>query len=565
MKKKIILPTLIVATTTLPSLSLVSCNQYEMSEMTREVIDEFRGNEELGIAGLNSVPRPSKTHQFILEYLKNRIVQITGCLSEEVNIDRAGNLYYDIPASDGYETNDTIIVQSHMDMVVAGMTEEEAKTKPIETVIDGDVIHSKEYKTSIGADNGIGVAISLYLLKHANDFNHGKIRLLFTADEDAGMIGASQMSAEWLKDNGSFIPWLINVDAEEKGIIYRCCCGNCRLEYAMSVDSTSLSGNCYQLNLDGLIGGHSASDIVKDRANADKLVFDFLDRLLSVSKIDNKSLQIVEYNHKRDSKDIMYSANQIIANGNLIFTSEYSKDQIEKFYTESIERWRQIYPGDNWNEITKKSFCRAYDEKMLKAIDAFEVEILIKLFGSQSLDVSKNPKSFYFGPLQFREPIEDKNPLVSCNIGPIDIKQDVEDKCLITANTSTRSGIGTEQSDEPLSINGLFRNYQAMAQEVGLNVTRGPTYYPWPLDEDNILVKYLSEGYEQQGITPIQYDDPAGVEPAWWSTLSEGNTKCACLGPTIDNAHSVMETLHLKDIDPVVNNIFYTIDKLITN
>lgn len=567
MKKKLI-ASILISSTIVPSIGMISCSKGPWDNIKQQVLDEFRG--------LNRVPRPSGYHDKIIPYLIERINMLAPN-EGEVQVDSANNILYDIEPTKGYEDKDTIIIQAHTDMIVAGLTQEEAEQKAIETVIEGDLLHSKNYKTSIGADNGIGVSIALFLLKHRHDFNHGRIRLLLTADEDAGMIGASQLNENWLKDpvTSDFIPWLINVDAEKLGTIYRSCCGNARLQYSMSIESEEINGNVYELNIDGLAGGHSAIDIAKNRANADKMSFEFLYNLLQLTLLTpGATLQVVQYNHEKtegeQTKDIEYTANQIIANGRLIFTSSFDEETMQIVMSVMKEQWEQEFSED-WDTVwTKTTLTKLEQAPFDRAICATENVLpdkpmfnLIHLFGLQDLQGDVPDNSFHYGVLLWRDIETKTNPEVSCNIGPIKIERVTNNIFNLTAWTSTRSGVGGG-SESLLSIDYLINLYKEYAARSVLTCTDGPKYYPWMFDGRNTLVKIMSAGYSQQGITPNPYDDPAGVEPAWWYSKSEGKTKCACLGPTIDGSHSVYETLHLDTIDPVVNNILYTIDQLMS-
>ena len=112
--------------------------------------------------------------------------------------DYYGNIWFDIPASSGYENYPKVILQGHMDMVIDGMSVEEAKTTPIKPELDFDedtgapIMHSEGHKTSLGADDGIGLSIILSLIEDKT-INHGPIRVLFTADEEDGLIGAANL------------------------------------------------------------------------------------------------------------------------------------------------------------------------------------------------------------------------------------------------------------------------------------------------------------------------------------------------------------------------------------
>ncbi|MCQ2748007.1 MAG: hypothetical protein MJ223_01935 [Mycoplasmoidaceae bacterium] len=187
-----LIPTFVLST--IPTFTTTGCSTNKLI-YTQDVIDEFVGNAKKGINGIVSCPRPGGYYDAIVPYLKSRAKALAGLTDEDIHVDNAHNIYFDIPATSGFEDADMIILQGHSDMIVAGLTDEQAKTTPIDAVIENGTLHSRNYKTSLGADDGAGIAIALTILKNRDKFNHGPIRFLMTADEDIGMVGAKALDS----------------------------------------------------------------------------------------------------------------------------------------------------------------------------------------------------------------------------------------------------------------------------------------------------------------------------------------------------------------------------------
>ncbi len=155
---------------------------------------------------ITQIPRPSKKEEAILSYL----LDFAKKHNLDAKQDKAGNIIITKEATPGKEKLPTLILQSHVDMVCEKNSdvEHDFDNDPIETVIDGDWVKAKG--TTLGADNGIGVAAELALLA-ADDISHGKIEALFTVDEETGLTGANSLEKDFL--TGSL---LINLDTEEE-------------------------------------------------------------------------------------------------------------------------------------------------------------------------------------------------------------------------------------------------------------------------------------------------------------------------------------------------------------
>jgi len=217
-----------------------------------------------------SIPHPSKHEQkisaWIQEWAKN-----LGLLIKE---DKVGNLIIKKPATIGMENRQGIILQAHMDMVPQknNDTEHDFLTDPIKPYIieSSDWVTAKG--TTLGADNGVGLASALAVMS-SDDIPHGPLEVLVTIDEEAGMSGAFGLETGWL--DGDI---LINTDSEQEGEIYMGCAGGIdgTATFKLAFEEVSANYQSFNLSISGLKGGHSGVDIDTGRANANKLLVRFL-------------------------------------------------------------------------------------------------------------------------------------------------------------------------------------------------------------------------------------------------------------------------------------------------
>ena len=217
---------------------------------------------------ITQIPRPSKKEKKILAYLLDFARQH----NLEAKQDKAGNIVIAKPATPGKENIPTVILQSHVDMVCEKNSDvtHDFDNDPIETIIDGDWI--KANGTTLGADNGIGVAAQLALLA-ADNIRHGRIEALFTVDEETGLTGANSLDKNLLTGN-----ILINLDTEEEGEIYIGCAGGKGTKAYFHYKEKDAPNKYFwfRIKVKGLRGGHSGSDIDKKLANANKILTRFL-------------------------------------------------------------------------------------------------------------------------------------------------------------------------------------------------------------------------------------------------------------------------------------------------
>lgn len=211
---------------------------------------------------ITQIPRPSKKEEKILAYL----LDFAKKHHLEARQDKAGNVVITKPATRGKEGLPTVILQAHVDMVCEKNSgvEHDFDNDPIETVIEGDWVKAKG--TTLGADNGIGVAAQLAILA-ADDIAHGKIEALFTVDEETGLTGANSLEKGFLTGD-----LLINLDTEEEGEIYIGCAGGIGTKAYFSYKPKVAPKHYFwfKVTVRGLRGGHSGSDIDKGLGNANK-------------------------------------------------------------------------------------------------------------------------------------------------------------------------------------------------------------------------------------------------------------------------------------------------------
>ncbi|MFM1581973.1 aminoacyl-histidine dipeptidase [Helcococcus bovis] len=237
---------------------------------------------------ISEIPRCSHDEEAISKF----VYEFGKSLGLESKRDEFGNVIIIKPASEGYEDKDTVILQGHMDMVCekSDSSKHDFTCDPIELQIDGDFIHANE--TTLGADDGIAVAMMMAILENKS-LKHPKIEALFTTTEETGMDGAIGLSETVLTGKN-----LINIDNEEDKIIIVGCAGgiNAYLEKRISKNEKSLSN--YEIKVSGLQGGHSGIMINEGRLNAIKLLDEIL---LELSKKVDFSLQSINGGTKHNA------------------------------------------------------------------------------------------------------------------------------------------------------------------------------------------------------------------------------------------------------------------------
>ena len=218
------------------------------------------------------IPHGSHNTKAISDYLVN--------FAKEQNIryiqDESNNVIWVAPGTCGLEDHEPVILQGHMDMVC-----EKDADCPLNMDVDGlDLAHDATSVfargTTLGGDDGIAIAYAMALIADQT-IPHPPLEVIITVDEEVGMLGASAIDVSMLKGRK-----MINLDSEDEGIFTVSCAGGARATLSLKVERKMVYGPCVRLSVDGLQGGHSGAEIHKNRANANKVMGEFMSRILKL-------------------------------------------------------------------------------------------------------------------------------------------------------------------------------------------------------------------------------------------------------------------------------------------
>ncbi len=237
---------------------------------------------------LTQIPRPSKKEVQVQQFAFN----FGKSLGLETFIDEVGNVIIRKPATPGMENRKGVILQGHLDMVPQKNNDKahDFEKDPIDAIIDKEYVRANG--TTLGADNGMGVAAAMAILE-SKDIHHGPVEALFTCDEETGMTGAFGLKPGLLKGD-----ILMNLDSETEGELYIGCAGgtNANMKFTYKEVEASRNVVAYKLSVTGLKGGHSGVDIHLGRGNSNKVLFRLLyyaamKHGLRLSSVDGGSLR----------------------------------------------------------------------------------------------------------------------------------------------------------------------------------------------------------------------------------------------------------------------------------
>ncbi len=215
---------------------------------------------------ISKIPRGSGNTKEISDYC----VKFAEEKGLSVRQDKWNNVVIRKPASPGRENEDGMIIQGHLDMVTEKLPDSphDFLKDAIELVIEGDFLTAKD--TTLGADDGIAVAMGLALLEN-DELSHPCLEVIFTSDEETGMDGA--MNLDMSDITGKYV---LNLDSETEGILTAGCAGGAKVKTVLPLARSEYKGVCYSIIITGLKGGHSGAEIDKERANADILMIRLL-------------------------------------------------------------------------------------------------------------------------------------------------------------------------------------------------------------------------------------------------------------------------------------------------
>lgn len=464
---------------------------------------------------IRKIPRCSKKEEKIREY----IVDFAKKHNLEYKVDKSGNVVIIKPGSHGMEKKPIVILQGHMDMVCEKNSDVDFDflKDPIKLKLKGDVLSADG--TTLGADNGIGLAMSLTILED-NNLKHCPIEALFTIDEESGLTGAFALESDMLKGR-----ILLNLDSEDFGIITVGCAGGGDSKITLSVKNQPINGSLESLaiKISGLRGGHSGVDIHEQRGNAIKL----LTRMLWKAR-DYYKYHITEIKGGDKHNAIPREAYAKIS----IDKSE--KDNfISTLKSEEEEILEELKPIDPKFKVDFENI-----DKLKTTLSDDSQSRLLNLL--HSLPHGVNKMSYDIPDL-----VE-----TSTNLASISINEN-----FAIMNMSTRSSIKSALQD--------FRDrIHATAELSGANVEEDKPYPGWKPNLDSNILKISQKIFKEiYGNDPKVEAIHAGLECGIIGEKFPGMDMIS-IGPTIKYPHSPEEQVHVRTVDKTYKYILKILESV---
>lgn len=420
--------------------------------------------------------------------------------------DAVGNILMSKPATPGKESLPTVVLQSHMDMVCEknNGTAHDFDNDPIETIVDGDWLRANG--TTLGADNGIGVAAELAILA-SDDIEHGPIECLFTVDEETGLTGAKALEKGFMTGD-----ILLNLDSEDEGEIFMGCAGGKDTQAVFHYESQPTNPNMQYFIIDvkGLNGGHSGGEIHKGLGNANKILVRYL--YLLGAQVDFTLCSISGGNLRNA---IAREAHAVIG---LSSNDKETARVLLNHYTADIENeLKHVDPNVRISmestEQPEKCISNAWKDKVIWALHACPHGVIGMSHDIEGL-------------------VETSTNLASVKMGPDDT---------IIVGTSQRSSIESCKNMIANQVASVFKLADAV-------VTHGDGYPGWAPNPDSKILKVAQETYKrlfnkEAKIMAIH----AGLECGLFLEKYP-NLDMISFGPTLRDVHSPNERIQIDTV-----------------
>lgn len=454
---------------------------------------------------INTIPRCSKNEDQICQWLLNW----AGGHQFKTKRDACGNILVKVPPSTGYEAAPTTVIQGHVDMVCekTATSPHDFTKDPIISLQQGDWLSARD--TSLGADNGIALAYAMTLAEDTS-LAHPPLELLFTVDEESGLIGVKHLGPEMTSGR-----YLINLDSEEEGVFTIGCAGGVDTTLAMALQVEPISGDwgCHELSVGGLQGGHSGIDIHKNRGNANKLLARTLACIRQTSPI-----RLVQFaggsRHNalaRDAEaiivappDDLAAVKRDIAMMEKTICQEFAGDEPGLFIT--------LQPSGN---------------PVTSGLTLSETDRILWLILALPHGVTA------------MSPVADELVETSSNLAMVYV---------IDQNLKI---ISSQRSSRLSRLAEVTNSIHAIADMAGASAVDANDYPPWPPDPRAHLVKLATSVYEHLFAVKSKLQViHAGLECAIIGDHYP-EIQMISFGPTIENAHSPQERLYIPSIEKV--------------
>ena len=447
-------------------------------------------------AALNAVPRPSKKEEKVIEFIKT----FGENLGLPTSVDETGNVIITKPATPGMEDRQPIVLQSHLDMVCQKNNDVDFDfdTQGIQMYVDGDWVRAKG--TTLGADNGIGVATIMSILE-SNTIAHPALEALFTIDEETGMTGALALKPGQLKGQ-----ILLNLDTEEDDEIDIGCAGGVDVTASATFATEDTGKSAFTIVVKGLRGGHSGMDIHKGFGNSNKI----LARLLFLGLENEIQLVSIDGGSLRNAIPREAHATFALTNeADFLTKAESLKSEIlEEFAT--LEK--DLVISIEKSEANQKSISVADSKKIIFAITAAHNGVFRMSPDVEGLVEASN------------------------NVARVELKNG-EIKIL----NLTRSSVESTKWEVANQLKSAFDGN-------GLHTDFSGSYPGWKPKPEAEIIKTMTALYESNfGEKPLVVACHAGLECGIIGA-NYPNMEMVSFGPTIKGAHSPNERANIASV-----------------
>jgi len=466
-------------------------------------------------ARLCKIPRPSKHEKAVVEYIENFAKQ-NGL---DYSKDQIGNIAVRKSGSNGKENAPIIVLQSHVDMVPQKNNDKKHDfTKdPIIPVIDGEWV--KADKTTLGADNGIGVAAMLAILEN-NNLNIGPVEALFTIDEETGMTGAFNLTDNFVKGK-----IMLNLDSEEDNIIFVGCAGglDANIKFHYLEEAVPENSSCFEIIVKGLTGGHSGIDIHKERGNSIKI----LNRILwHATKNFGLRLSSFEGGSLR---------NAIPREAKAVFTIDQSTEaDFKEFFNEKVKVIKKEFQQ---NEPTLEIILYETDQPYTLLCEDVQHNLLNAIYACPNGVMRMSPT--------IPEVVETSN-----NLAIISMKDGV-----ITIQCLLRSSVESSKQNLSNMIDSVFTL-------AGADVSFEGEYPGWNPDPNSKILKIASNVFHEVNNKKTEVEViHAGLECGIIGAKYPGMDMIS-FGPTIIGAHSPDEKVYIPAVEKFWKTLLRILEKV---
>lgn len=460
-------------------------------------------------AKINEIPRPSKHEEKMTAYLQ----EFGKSHGLETVVDEIGNVLIKKPATPGYENRQTVILQSHQDMVCDKLVDVEFdfNTDAIQTYVDGEWLKAKG--TTLGADDGIGCAIELAILD-SDDIEHGPLECVFTVDEETQLTGASAMKPGFMSGT-----MLINLDSEDEGEMFVSCAGgrSTVATFRFTREDAPKDYFFVEISLKGLTGGHSGDDINKRRANAIKILSRF------VYNMEEKyGSRLVSFNSGKLHNAIPRDGRAIIAVPNAV------KEQVRA----------------DWNVFTAA------------VEDEFHVTDTSMAFKMESTEPAKVISAEAGKNIVRALQAVDNGIFAICQDEALGGMVETSSNIAVVKTSETEMEILASQRSNVMSnLDNQCNTIKAVFQLAGAEVIQNDGYPAWKMNPNSQLTKAAVDAYKKIfGKEPIVRGIHAGLECGLFSEKYP-ELDMVSFGPTLRDVHTPDERLLIPTVQMVWDHL----------